>query len=606
MGLRTTGMTSTKSLSFVRDRWPFLTLAAMVVIFPLVSRSYFVTRLGVVLSINAIIIIGLVMLLRFMGLFSMGQSAFFLIGAYVSGALTVEAHFNPWLAMILAAAATVFAAYLFSAPFLRLRAIFLGIATLGLAQVTWILSKNWDDVTGGLSGMPDIPYLSIGGYMLSKDWQIFYLCGAFLIFFAFIGDNVGRTRLGRAYKAICTNEIAAQGSGIDVQRNMRNLFCFAALLASLAGSLLAHFVTFISPESFNPESSLTYMIIAIIAGANIWAGLLSTVVLMGFSEASRGLQDFSTGLFALLLIVTFFVFPDGLSVVLFKGSKTAKRMAERQMAKGLPEAMPKTEKPKREGKILEVDGVSMMYGGTQALFSVSFDVSHNEIVGVIGPNGAGKTTLLNVVNGYLKPVHGSIRLNGVDATYKTPHEMARMGVGRTYQLVNLFNGMTVIENVMVGGHLRGKAGIFESGLGLSRARREEAAITQAAVRSLQLVGLMHRAYDLVENLSFGEQRLVELARALCLEPQILFLDEPAAGLNSAEAERLGKTLKKIRDEGMTIMLVEHNMSLVMSISDTVCVLDFGQLICRGAPEYVCADEKVIKAYLGPGEAKSAS
>jgi len=603
-------MTSTTSSSFLKDRWPWLVLIGVVILFPLVSRSYFITRLGVVLSINAILIIGMVLLLRYLGLFSMGQSAFFLIGAYGSGILTVQAHMNPWLAMIIAAFATVVVAYLFSAPFLKLRAIFLGIATLGLAQVMWILAKNLDNLTGGVAGMPDIPYLTIGSYVLNKDWQIFYLCGIFLVLFAFIADNVGRTRLGRAYKAIFANETAAQAAGIDVQRNMRNLFCFAAVLASISGSLLAHFITFISPESFSPESSLTYMIIAIIAGANIWAGLLATVVLMGFSEASRGMQDLSTGLYAVLLIVTFFVFPDGLSAVLFKGGKGARRMAasHQKRNQASPEKIiGKKEKPKPgDGKMLGIRDVSMYYGGTAALSNVSFDVEYGQIVGIIGPNGAGKTTLLNVINGYLMPAGGNVAFQGSDVTHKVPHEMAKLGVGRTFQLINLFKGMTVIENVMVGGHLKGKAGIFESGLWFRRARREETIIWNAAVRSLEMVGLMDRAYDIVDSLSFGEQRLVELARALCMEPELLFLDEPAAGLNTAEAEKLGNTLKKIRDQGITIMLVEHNMSLVMSVSDMVCVLDFGKLIATGTPDYVCSHEGVIKAYLGPQEAKSAS
>jgi branched-chain amino acid transport system ATP-binding protein len=184
--------------------------------------------------------------------------------------------------------------------------------------------------------------------------------------------------------------------------------------------------------------------------------------------------------------------------------------------------------------------------------------------------------------------------------------VASLGAGRTFQLVNLFKGMTVIENVMVGCHLKGRAGIFESGLRLSRARREESDIWNAAMRSLALLDLTGKAYDLVDNLSFGEQRLVELARALAMGPEILFLDEPAAGLNSAEAQRLGTTLKGIRDRGIAIILVEHNMALVMSVSDMVCVLDFGKLIAKGTPEFVRHDEGVIKAYLGPQEARGAS
>ncbi len=592
--------------SFARDRWPFLVLIAVIVLFPLLSRSYFVTRLAVVLSINAIIVVGMTLLIRYAGVFSMGQVAFFAIGAYVSGILTVHLHMNPWLAMGIAGLASVLTAYLFCAPFLRLRAIMLAIATIGLATVIYIVAKNLDDITGGVAGMPDIPYLSIGSYQLSKDWQIFYLCGAFLIFFSYLSDNVGRTRLGRAYHAIRSNETAAQASGIDVQRNMRNIFCFAAFLASIGGSLLAHFITFISPESFQSGVGLTLLIVVIIGGANIWAGLFTTVILMGFSEASRGFQDLSTGLYAVLLMVIFFVFPDGLAAVLFKVGSAAKRAGALYIEPQSLTIAADPPKPRKEGKIMEVHNVSMYYGGTAALSDVSFSVDYGQICGIIGPNGAGKTTLLNVINGYLAPATGKVAFQGKDVTYVTPHEMARLGAGRTFQLINLFKGMTVIENVMVGCHLKGKAGIFESGLRFGRARREESEIWNTAARSLVSLGLMDRAYDIVDNLSFGEQRRVELARAIAMGPDLLFLDEPAAGLNSAEAQRLGVTLKEIRDRGITIMVVEHNMSLVMSVSDMVCVLDFGKLIACGTPEHVCQDEGVIKAYLGPQEAKSAS
>jgi branched-chain amino acid transport system permease protein len=594
------------SYSFVKDRWPFLLLIAVVILFPLVSQSYFVTRLAVVLAINAMMVVGMTLLIRYAGVFSMGQAAFFAIGAYISGILTVHLHMNPWLAMVIAGLASVFAAYLFCAPFLRLRAIMLAIATLGLATVIYIVAKNLDDITGGVAGMPDIPYLSIGGYTLGKDWQIFYLCGAFLIFFSFLSDNVGRTRLGRAYHAIRSNETAALASGIDVQRHMRDIFCFAALLASISGSLLAHFITFISPESFRADVGLTLLIVVIVGGANVWAGLLTTVILMGFSEASRGFQDLSSGLYAVLLMVIFFVFPDGLSSVLFKVTSAARRAGSMYLTPESLLSVSDDGRPKKQGKIMEVEGISMYYGGTAALSDVSFSVNYGTICGIIGPNGAGKTTLLNVVNGYLAPASGRVAFRGEDVTYKPPHEMAKLGVGRTFQLINLFKGMTVIENVMVGCHLKGKSGIFESGLRLARARREEKEIWNTAAKSLAALGLMDRAYDIVDSLSFGEQRLVELARALVMNPDLLFLDEPAAGLNSAEAQRLGATLKEIRSRGITIMLVEHNMSLVMSVSDQVCVLDFGRLIACGTPQAVCQDEGVIKAYLGPQEAKNAS
>jgi branched-chain amino acid transport system permease protein len=549
-----------------------------------------------------VVLTGSILLISYCGIISMGQGAFFGMGAYISAVLTVKLGWNPWLAMAVSAGGTTFVAYLFCAPFLKLRAIYLAIATLGLGEIVTLILQDWHEVTGGVSGLSGIPYLSIGPILFKQDWVIFYLCGFFLICFAFIADNVGRTRLGRAYQAIRTNEVAAVAAGINAEKNLRNVFCFSAFVASLAGSILAHFITFVSPDTFS-HVSFTFLIIVIVGGANIWGGLATGILLLGLSEFFRGFQDLSTGLYGLLLIATFFVAPGGLSSLLFSRVKAAQLMAGIHEKRSQSIKSSDVFKPVRptlsgDNRILHVDGISMKYGGTEALSGVTFAVQKGQIVGIIGPNGAGKTTLLNTINGYIMPVEGKMTYKGIDVTYKKPHEMAKLGVARTFQLVNLFSGMTVVENVMVGGHLIGKSGIFASGLTLSRARREETAIWNSAIMSLETVGLAHRAYDIVDSLSFGEQRCVELARALCGEPDLLFVDEPAAGLNTAEAERLGNTLKRIRDSGITIMIVEHNMSLVMSISDMVAVLEFGKLIAFGSPDYVCSHEGVIQAYLG--------
>jgi branched-chain amino acid transport system ATP-binding protein len=252
----------------------------------------------------------------------------------------------------------------------------------------------------------------------------------------------------------------------------------------------------------------------------------------------------------------------------------------------------------REGQILELKNISKMFGGTTALSDVSFSVAYDEIVGIIGPNGAGKTTLLNVVNGFLTPLTGTVAFKSLGVTRKPPHEMARLGLGRTFQLINLFKGMTVIENVMVGSHMKGKAGIFESGLNLPRVQRQEAVIWQSAMSSLTFLGLTEKAFDLVDSLSFGERRLIEMARALAMEPDLLLLDEPAAGLNTAETERLAAIIKQIRDKGIAIVLVEHNMSLVMSVCDRVFVLNFGRGLAFGTPDEISENKEVIEAYLG--------
>jgi branched-chain amino acid transport system ATP-binding protein len=251
-----------------------------------------------------------------------------------------------------------------------------------------------------------------------------------------------------------------------------------------------------------------------------------------------------------------------------------------------------------EGKIMQLSNISKNFGGTEALSQVSVSVDYRQILGIIGPNGAGKTTLLNVVNGFLTPREGRVIFQDTDVTNKTPHEMARLGLGRTFQLINLFKGMTVVENVMVGGHLKGRSGVLVGGLNLGRPRYEETVIRDAAMRSLEFLGLVGRAYDVVENLPFGEQKLVELARALSMEPDLLLLDEPAAGLNAAETERLSGILRRIRERGITIVLVEHNMPLIMNLSDFVFVLDFGRAIAFGTPEEVSKNNEVIRAYLG--------
>lgn len=589
--------------SFVRHRWQFLLLALLIVAFPLVIRSYFLTRVGLVLALYAISVTGMTLLTRYAGVVSLGHAAFFALGAYLSAIFTVRLGLNPWLAMVAAAGATVICAYLFSVPFLKLRRVYLAMATLGLGEVAFLLSKDLTDITGGVSGIPGIPHLALGPVVLNQDWQLFYLFGCVVIFFAFLTENVGRTRLGRAYHAIRTNETAAQAMGINVQRELGRLFCFSALVCSLSGSLLAHFITFISPESFTIDFSFTLLIIVIIGGANIWGTLVTSVVLIGFSEVFRGFQDLSMGFYGLLLIVALFAFPDGLAAVLFPRGR--KRKDPEPVSPQNPASLGTSAPPHRDGRILELSAISKRFGGTEALSKASFSVEYHQIVGIIGPNGAGKTTLLNVVNGFLTPLEGKIMFRNTDVTHKAPHEMARIGLGRTFQLVNLFKGMTVIENVMVGCHLKGTSGIFRSGLNLGRPRNEETEIHKSAMASLQFLDLVDRAYDVVESLSFGEQRLAELARALAMGPDLLLLDEPAAGLNTAETERLAGILRRIRERGITIVLVEHNMPLVMSVSDMVYVLDFGRGIAFGTPDEVTKNEEVIRAYLGQ-EAQRAS
>ena len=592
--------------SFSGRNWQLLMLVALTLAFPLAIKTYFVTRIGIIIAIFAINIAGMTLLTRYAGVVSLGHAAFFASGAYLSAIFTVRVGLNCWLSMAMAAGITVAFAYLFAFPFLHLRRAYLAMATLGLGEVIFLLAKDLTNITGGVNGIPGIPYLTVGRIVLSEDWQVFYLIWGLAIFLIFLTENIGKTRLGRAFHAIRTNEIAAQAMGINVQRELSRVFCFSALVSALSGSMLAHFITFISPESFTLGFSFSLLVFVIIGGANIWGTLVTTIILTGVSEVLRGAQDYGTGLYGLLLIVALFFFPGGLAV-LFPKAYTRRRANTLEL---LPQnAYPDVIEPIDTGKgvegpkltqnnILELVNISRYFGGTAALSNVSSSVGYHQIFGVIGPNGAGKTTLLNIINGFLIPQEGQVIFKNQDLTGKPPYLMARAGIGRTFQISNLFKGMTVVENIMVGCHIKGSSGMLMSGLNVGRAHREENLMMNSAMKSLEFLGLAHRAYDIVESLPYGEQKLVEMARALAMEPTLLLLDEPASGLNPSETRTLSNILRRVKQQGITIILVEHNMSLIMNVSDFILVLDFGGRIAMGTPEEVSNNEQVIRAYLG--------
>ena len=574
-------------------------------LFPWVGKTYFVIRIGIIAVLYAINAVGMTLLIRYAGLISLGHSAFFAFGAYISAILILRVGLNAWLSMIISVSTTVFFAYLFSVPFLRLRKVYLGMATLGLGEVVYLLIKELSSITGGMNGIANIPYLNVGFIELKDDWQIFYLVGFVAIIIIFFSKNLSNSRLGRALHALRTNEMAAEAVGIDAKWELCRIFCFSAGLSALSGCLLAHFLTFISPDSFTMSFSVALLIFVVIGGANIWAGVVTSVLLIVILEVFRAFQDFSLGPYGLILIISLFVFPDGLAELFRRHHAKAHKGTNSPQA-SVREMTPETVAHFGNGpfvesqkeNILELKGVSKSFGGNKALSNLSLSVPYGMILGVIGPNGAGKTTMLNVINGFLPFDTGSIKFRKNDVINFSPHEMAALGVGRTFQMNNLFQGMTVIENVMVGSHLIGKCGMVSLGLKNRKAKIDESAIFRRALESLELLNLAHRAYNIVDELSYGEQRLVELSRALSIQPKLLLLDEISAGLTAHEVEMLPHLLRLVRNQSITIILVEHNMPLVMSVSDCVMVLEFGQQLAFGTPSEISKDESVIRAYLG--------
>jgi len=251
-----------------------------------------------------------------------------------------------------------------------------------------------------------------------------------------------------------------------------------------------------------------------------------------------------------------------------------------------------------ENALLKIEGVCKSFGALQAVNNVSFSVEQEQIKALIGPNGAGKTTLINLLSGIYKADDGKIILNGQNISHNKPHQIAALGIARTYQNIQLFTNMTVVENVMVGCHLQGRQELLGAGLRLPGFAKEEKEILKCSLEYLEVVGLADHAYESADSLAFGQQRLLEIARALAVRPKLLLLDEPAAGLNSRETELLGELISRIRDDHCSLLLVDHDMELVMCISDEVAVLDRGEKIAEGTPEQVQRDESVIAAYLG--------
>ena len=586
-----------------KKSWQFLALICAVLVFPLVIKTFLPARIGIVVAIYVISVTGMT-LLRYAAVVSLGHAAFFAIGAYISAILTVRGGLDPWLSMIIAVVIAGAFAYVFSIPFLKLRRSYLAMATLGLGETIYLLVKELTDITGGVNGIPEIPHLSLGSYILREDWQIFYLTWGFAIFLVYFSSNVGKSRLGRGLHAIRTNEAAAKAMGINVQRELSRVFCFSAMVTALSGSILAYFITFVSPESFTLNFSATLLILVVIGGADVRGGLLTAIILISLSEIFRSFQDLGNGFYGFILIATLFGFPEGFASLFAKiAPQDNKLAAKEQPLPGNTWAPPFVKKSLKQlpgdgDQILELKKISKNFGGTEALSNVSITLTRGNILGIIGPNGAGKTTLLNVINGFLKPREGQIIFEGQDITDKPVHQMASLGLGRTFQLSNLFKGMTVLENVMVGCHIKAHSGMILNGLSTPKARWEEEHIRESAAEMLQFLGMVERANERVENLPYGEQKMVELARALVLEPTLLLLDEPASGLSSDEIRAFSDTLLKIRDRGITIIIVEHNVPLIMGVSDVVLVLDFGKMIAFGSPEEVSKDEEVIRAYLG--------
>jgi branched-chain amino acid transport system ATP-binding protein/branched-chain amino acid transport system permease protein len=580
-----------------RPRWAGYAAAALAVaVLPFVFTNPFHVNLAQEVALLAIAAIGMNLLLGLSGQISLGQAGFFAVGAYVSALLAQRAGLPLALTVPIAAAASAVVGLGLGLVALRARTHYLAMVTLAFGIIVGILAQRWLPVTGGSMGLAGLPQLNWGdpGHAARN---FFWTCAALLLLAQLASDYVMQSRPGRVLRAIAESESFAATVGIRSARWRAGVFVVAALLSGLAGALFAHQLGYVSSETMTLDRSLALLIVVVVGGlGHAYGPLLGALFLVGMSQTVADLYHWANYIFGALLLAVMVFMPDGLSGLLH-GRRRPRAAASASPAAAREVAFARCP-PAPSGVELEVRQVSKSYAGVKAVDEVSFTVRSGTVHALIGPNGAGKSTLINVISGLFRVDAGSIGLRGQDVTALPAHERARLGLARTFQNLQLVGGLSVAENVMLA--MRQDLPLARSfGLWLA-GRPHEAATRGEALRLLASVGLEAYADASPQQLSYGHRKLAELARALAQRPTLLLLDEPIAGLNEEESERIAEAIRRLRDAGVTILLVEHDMPFVMGLADAITVLDYGRVIAGGAPATVRADPKVIEAYLGTG------
>ncbi|GAC1648777.1 MAG: branched-chain amino acid ABC transporter ATP-binding protein/permease [Herpetosiphon sp.] len=577
--------------------------AIAALLLPAILRTSDINHL-VLGMIYAIAVLGLYFVLGLTGQMNLAQAAFWGIGAYSTGIMTTRYHLSPWIGLAVAAALSASFGVLLGIPTLRLGGHYLAMATIGFGVIVGLILLNASGLTGGADGVRSIPVFQLGGYRFIRLQSYYYLVLVWLVALGAAAQRLRTSRVGRGMLAIRENELAAQTMGINTTRFKVLAFALSATYAGIAGVLFAHMpnVRYISPDTFVFGQSVAFLAMLVIGGSDTVLGaIFGAIFLVFLPEWLRFLRQGYLAVYGagVMLIIVFL--PIG--VVGLIEQMVRRRLVPPRRPTVPPEIVANVGVPVgtagSEGTaLLELRGLRKWFGGIKAVDGISFLVQPGTIHALIGPNGSGKTTAINVISGLYQPTDGQILFNGVSIGGKRPHHLTSLGLARTYQNIRLFPELSVLENVKVGHHSRSHGNVLTALLPLPGSRAEEQRIELQALAALEFVGMTSRTHDLAKNLAYGQQRRVEIARALAAKPLLLLLDEPAAGLNPTETEELLVLLEKIRSRGTTLLLVEHDMNMVMRLSDHITVLNFGKEIADGTPRAIEHDAAVIEAYLG--------
>lgn len=580
-------------------------LICLVVGYPFLTDSQYAIRVFMMFMIYTILTCGLNILVGMTGLISLGQAGLYAIGAYTVAILGTSAGFGLLESLAVAMIISAIFGALLAYPTVRVKGVYLAVLTIAFGLIVQNAAIEWSGLTGGPLGITGIPRPDLFGVELSNTAYFYVLAGAFIIAF-FFHHNIIKSRYGRGMRASNQSDVGAQSLGINTTLLRTMAFTIAAVFAGAAGAFYVYLNRYVSPDIFTFADSIKFLLMVVLGGAGtIFGPVVGAGLLNYLPEYFQALDVWQNFVYGALLLFTMFVMQKGIVgtvedyggrlLRLDKGRTTETATAEeRQLLDGtLGETVEVTGE-----QCLQVRGLTVAFGGLLAVNEVTKDVERGKVHALIGPNGAGKSTFLNVASGFYQATRGKAYLFGKDITNLRSHELSRRGVARTFQNTELFGEMTVLENVLVGLHTKATATFLETILRLPRHYQDEKRFHELARALLDYVGIGDYAHLQAKNLAFGHQRRLEIARALATAPTLLLLDEPAAGLTQVEINDLVALIRDLYKRGVTVILVEHHVDLIMEISDKVTVLDYGRVIASGTVDEVRNDPAVIEAYFG--------